>query len=194
MVLGPDGNVWFTDYGNDNVGKITTAGTITTYSTTPLGAQPSGIAKGPDNNLWVADAYGSIIKVTTAGAMTQYKTGLTAGGAPQYITAAPDGNLYFTEAFFSSSKSDHVGRITTSGAINEFGTLAANTYPNVITTGADGNVYFTEYGATNLGKITLATQAVTEYPLGLMDGSAIVNGPDNNLWVGQRQTIAKISY
>lgn len=193
MVLGPDNNVWYTDYGNNTVGNITTAGVVTAYAA-PAGSSPSGIAKGSDGNLWVAASGGSILRVTTAGVFTQFTTGISAGGSPQAIAAAPDGNLYFTEAFFNSTLHDHIGKVTTGGTITELGSLAPNTYPNQIAAGKDGNVYFTEYNLGNLGKVTLSTGAVSESPFSISNGSGIVNGPDGNLWVGGRQTIYKFTY
>ena len=48
MNLGPDGNVWFADYTNNAVGKITTAGTITEYTTgITAGTNPTGKRMSP---------------------------------------------------------------------------------------------------------------------------------------------------
>lgn len=193
LVLGPDGNVWYTDYGNKTVGKITTAGVITTY-TPPAGVGPSEITKGPDNNLWVTDFNGSILQVTPAGVFTQFKTGLSAGASPNAIVTGSDGNLYFTEPFFSATKNDHIGKITTAGVITELGSLAPNTYPNQITTGKDGNLYFSQYATGMIGKVTVSSGTVSEWTLGIVNGGGIVNGPDNNLWVGGQQAVYKISY
>ena len=59
IASGPDGNLWFTAYapnpGDDLIGKITTAGVVTTY---PLPGAANGgtdgfeITPGPDGNLW----------------------------------------------------------------------------------------------------------------------------------------------
>lgn len=193
MIVGPDGNIWFTDYGNRRVGYVTTSGIVTSYAA-PAGAIPSEIAKGPDGNLWVTDSSGAILQVTTAGAFTRYTAGLTTGASPQAIVAASDGNLYFTEPFFSTSRNDKVGRITTSGIITELGSLAPNSYPNQLAIGKNGNLYFTEYNTGNLGEVTIPGLKISETPLGLTQGGGIVNGVDNNLWVGGRQTIWKIAY
>ncbi len=62
LVLGPDGNVWFTldntPAGPGGIGKITPTGTVTVF-TTPVapghGSQPWGLAVGPDNRIWYVD-------------------------------------------------------------------------------------------------------------------------------------------
>jgi streptogramin lyase len=51
IVAGPDGNVWFTEPGTDQIGRITADGVITEFSSgiTP-GAQPNRIATGGDGS------------------------------------------------------------------------------------------------------------------------------------------------
>lgn len=54
---GPDGNMWFTDFGTTKAfGRVTPTGTITEFTggLNP-GAAPLGIAPGADGNLWFAD-------------------------------------------------------------------------------------------------------------------------------------------
>src|SRR5712691_6897428 len=51
ITAGPDGNLWFTDYGQIAIGRITTSGAITEFPI-PQGSQPEGITLGPDGNLW----------------------------------------------------------------------------------------------------------------------------------------------
>ena len=47
---GPDGALWFAEFGTDQIGRITTAGIITEFQLT-LGTAPSEIALGPDGAL-----------------------------------------------------------------------------------------------------------------------------------------------
>ncbi len=51
ITVGPDGNLWFTEYPAQQIGKITTAGVITEYPTAAGGA----ITLGPDGNLWFTE-------------------------------------------------------------------------------------------------------------------------------------------
>jgi streptogramin lyase/subtilisin-like proprotein convertase family protein len=52
-----DGNIWFTETGDDRVGRITPAGAITEFTAgITNGVFPSfGIAAGPDGNLWFSE-------------------------------------------------------------------------------------------------------------------------------------------
>jgi virginiamycin B lyase len=53
ITTGPDGNLWFTSFGNGRVGFITPDGEITTF-TDPEGnvERPIGITAGHDGNVW----------------------------------------------------------------------------------------------------------------------------------------------
>ena len=48
ITFGPDGNLWFTENGDNKIGKITTAGVITEYSIPTANSGPIGIRAGPD--------------------------------------------------------------------------------------------------------------------------------------------------
>src|SRR5262245_25955185 len=47
IAAGPDGAMWFTNEGNNSIGRITTGGTVTNYSD-PSVSVPHAIAAGPD--------------------------------------------------------------------------------------------------------------------------------------------------
>ena len=54
ITAGPDGNLWFTEYGAGKIGRITLSGVITEFNA-PSGAGPTTIAAGPDGNVWYLD-------------------------------------------------------------------------------------------------------------------------------------------
>ena len=114
IAAGPDGNLWFTDYGTTPaIGRITPGGTITEFSSgLNLGSDPSGIAAGPDGNLWFTDPVKSAIgRVTPGGVITEFSSGLTNGSFPSGIAAGPDGNLWFTDLRdVPGGRADHPGR------------------------------------------------------------------------------------
>ncbi len=106
LVLGPDGNIWFTVGNPAAIGRITTSGAITLFPTPTPASLPFGIADGPDGRLWFteenANAIGSIPTSATSGAdITEYSLGSTYVGA-LYITAGSDSRMWFTE--FSANK------------------------------------------------------------------------------------------
>jgi streptogramin lyase len=52
ITTGPDGNLWFTEYFGNTIGRITPAGVVTEFPIPTPGVLPPGIAVGPDGNLW----------------------------------------------------------------------------------------------------------------------------------------------
>jgi streptogramin lyase len=88
MVVGPDGNMWFVEWGGQKVGFITTSGVITEYPI-PNAQALIGIAKGPDGNLWFTDTMaGTIGRISTSGTNIVHYS-LPAGSYPQGITSRP---------------------------------------------------------------------------------------------------------
>ena len=48
---GPDGNLWFTEFGDNRVARITPDGVIT-ESPVVKGSGPTGISAGPHSTIW----------------------------------------------------------------------------------------------------------------------------------------------
>jgi streptogramin lyase len=90
------GALWFTEFGANVIGRISTTGVIAPPS--PGGNQPSGIAAGSDGALWFTETAGNAIgRITTAGSLTNEFAVPTPNSAPGDIAAGPDGALWFTE-------------------------------------------------------------------------------------------------
>jgi streptogramin lyase len=177
IVLGPDGNLWFTEYGGDKIGRITPAGAITEYPLPQAGSAAIAIAVGPDGNLWFCEEDGNRIgKMNTSGTLLAEYNVPTANSGLNDIVAGPDGALWFTE--YEGQK---IGRITTNGTITEY-TVDAKVFGLAL--GPDGNLWFTETMADQVGRITPAG-VVTEFDLpGDANGpQGITAGPFNSLWV-----------
>ncbi len=193
ITAGPDGNLWFTEWGGNKIGRITPAGVITEFTIPTAGTQPWGITAGPDGNLWFTESYGNQIgRITPTGVITEFPVP-TFNSGPLGITAGPDGNLWFCEA--TASK---IGRITPAGVITEFTVPTAGSGPRVITGGPDGNVWFTETGGNGnqIGRITPAG-VITEFPIPSVNAVAygITKGPDGNVWFTEQATykVARIT-
>ncbi len=201
MVVGPDGNMWFVEWGGQKVGFITTSGVITEYPI-PNAQALIGIAKGPDGNLWFTDTMaGTIGHISTSGTNIVHYS-LPAGSFPQGITAGPDGNLWFVEQ--KESGDYDIGKITTAGKITSYSTketagtfqvFAAALYSfGVITPGPDGNLWFVNPQNelhSQVGKIT-TKGVVTFYPTSDLPVS-LTAGPGGNLWLIELSHVAKMT-
>ena len=98
IAIGADHNIWFAECFANKIGRITTAGTVTEFSTNiAANGDPNSMTAGPDGNLWfVYQLVSSIGQVTTAGAITEFP-GLS---SPAFgIVEGPDGNLWIIEQY-----------------------------------------------------------------------------------------------
>ena len=182
VTAGPDGNVWFTEFQANKIGRITPSGTITEFVPPTANSSPFGITMGPDGNLWFAELFGNNIgRVTPDGVTFTEFPVPTAASQPRVIVTGPDGNLWFCE-----NAGNKIGRITTAGIITEFPIGAGSTNLNEITVGPDGNLWFIEESDTSTNRIGRITTGgvVTEFtvPTTASGGSSITAGPDGNLW------------
>jgi len=186
ITQGPDGNLWFTEYVGNKIGKITPSGVIAEFPIPTAASNPNGITRGPDGNLWFTERLGNKIgRITTAGVITEFLLppgdvlvcAIDCGHSRPYeITSGPDGNLWFTE-----SNASKIGRITPAGVITEFPTPTPVETAGIVS-GPDGNLWFVEEIANQIGRITTAG-VITEFPVpGPPAGLEIASGPDGNLW------------
>ena len=156
IVLGPDGNMWFTENGPDEYGTDQVAtfsptpspSALTLYPSAGSPALPSGrlgdIVVGPDGNLWVGLRYepppvevdaplhaavtgaSYVLSITPSGAITTYQLPAASDADPDVLAVGPDGRLWMPDAAGTD------GGLT---AISTTGTFTS--YPNLLPAGAD---------------------------------------------------------
>jgi len=98
LTAGPDGAVWFTDSGRNEIGRISTAGAITKFAVPTPASGPDGITAGPDGNLWFTERLASKVGwVTPAGVVNELVCPLAPGSGPTSITTGSDRNIWLTE-------------------------------------------------------------------------------------------------
>jgi streptogramin lyase len=175
MTLGPDSNVWFTEYSH--VGKITPGGTVTEYlySDSTTNNYLGTIITGPDGNLWATEYFNSQVdKITPSnGHMTTFALGCN----PTGITSAA-GALYI-------SCGSNLAQVTTAGVVtlyyNGFGFAGSG---NGITKGPDGNPWFCTGTGSTIGEFNATTGSMAFYypPANYGTCNGINTGPDGNLW------------
>lgn len=182
ITAGPDGALWFTDPGNDVVGRITIKGVYTLQQ--PAGVEVSdGITTAPDNALYftAAQSNAQIGKITTDGTVTLFDD--PGGSYPQGITVGLDGALWFAES------NGTVGRMDTSGTVKHFTVAASNAELEGIVTGPDGNLWVTEYieGGTRFANKVIRLTTSGKYKAFTVGSGPqfICVGPDNALWFSE---------
>jgi virginiamycin B lyase len=149
MTVGPDKAVWFTIGGADGsgyaIGRITAAGTITTY---PVAQFPAWIAAGSDGALWFTYGTNAIGRITTKGVVTNYYADPSIS-QPGDIAAGPDGALWFI-----NQGNNTIGRITTKGRVSHYAGSFGLANGSTITAGPDGAMWFTNSATNTIGRIT----------------------------------------
>ena len=178
--LGPDGNVWFTEF--NHIGKVTPAGKITefAYPTQPGTNQYGGVTAGSDGNVWFAEssqnAIGRIVPAT--GKITMFAVSCT----PAPVVLAKDKNVWFT----CLTSSPMLGRITPAGAITVFsigGTFGSNETEQFCERGNDGEPWCAY--SNIVFRVNTSSQTITPFTAPLPSGSrldAVAPGPDGNMW------------
>ena len=183
ITKGSDGNVWFTEFYSDRVGRVTPSGAITEFPLPALN-DVEGITSGPDGNLWFTEpGENKIGKMTTGGVVSTFPIKAT-DPSPRGITAGPDGNVWFVE-FYDGA----IGRITPAGVITRFTIPQGQSYPWWITTGKDGDLWFTESGNDLIGRFdpkTLKFKTPMRVPGKSVTPWGIMSAPDGRIWFTER--------
>lgn len=193
LVAAPDGNVWFTHYGNEGVdaavGRITPGGVIAEFRKGLGGGFPQSLVVGPDGNLWFGIAGSktsgpAIAKITPQGEITRVAE-LTSKTDPEELTLGPGGRIWWVS---NSGSRPGLGYVQPGGVILQ---IHLPTWPGDIVAGPDGTMWFTygEGSAAAIAKIDSPEDpgdtTITYYRDGLREESSpdeIVLGPDGNLW------------
>jgi len=179
IAVGPDQNIWFTEYQGDSIGMMTQVGQVTRF---PIA--PDGIAErltgGPDGALWFTDPKGNRIGRIATDGQIKYVALPTPDCGPTGITTGADGMIYFTEHAAS-----RIGRMTVEGSLTEF-TLRPKSGPAEMVAGHDGAVYFLEDRADRIGKIS-KDGTIREFAIPSKHSipSAIANGPDASIYFAE---------
>ena len=115
ITAGPDGALWFTNYDNSSIGRITPGGKVSSFTDKGI-SRPYGITTGPDGALWFTNGTHAIGRITTSGKIKSFsRKGVIVSPPPDGITSGPDGALWFTNYY-----DDSVARITTAGVVTRF--------------------------------------------------------------------------
>ena len=153
ITSGPDGNVWFTEYVANRIGKFDLTTNLATEFG-PLQAPASAIAAGPDGNVWFAEtSLPAIGRITPLGVITEFTTGLVAGQSIGGLTAGADGSVWFLTA---GTGGTGIGKIDpASGSITIYTSGFSGAVPLLggITASPDGNIWFTDYYDGLIGRI-----------------------------------------
>lgn len=148
ICLGPDNQLWFTEYVGSKIGWITAQGSVTEFPTPTPSSYPTGITTGPDGNLWFLElAANMIVRATPSGVFTEFPTNRDGSVELSQITSGPDGNLWVIE--YSSNQ---IARVTPAGVITQFAIPTPNSQGAFITSSPTA-LWFTEQFKGKIGRL-----------------------------------------
>ncbi len=110
-LVGPDGNVWFSETELSRIGRITPDGKVTEFADgISPGARPLSIAER-DGAMWFSEAAGNRVgRITMDGVVTEFPIP-SHDSQPRAMATHPDGSIWFVQTSTNS-----LGRIDRDGA------------------------------------------------------------------------------
>jgi virginiamycin B lyase len=193
ITAGPDGAIWFTEFQAGNIGRLDPAhpdnldpappNSISEFATPTAASGPSDITLGPDGRLWFTEAQANKVGAINPSNPSTGGINEFSGTAddPSGITSSAGALWYTASSIFGGG--NKIGRISTTGSIQEFDVPTPSSDPSGITTGSDGALWFTELAANKIGRITTGG-SFTEFvlPNSSSQPEEITSGPDGALW------------
>ena len=195
IMTGPDGAMWFTESGANQIGRITADGVITEYPIPGRETEkswPTGPVPGPDGALWFYDTYagtlGRIDPVTKS--ITERPVDLPPSTSMMDMVQfwdlelGPDGGFWFTD------KVKTIARVTTTGKLTRFAIAPPADGVRSMVAGPDGQLWFADQRSPALFRLT-TTGVVTQLwvPPGAPKAYESLGGmalaPDGSVWVAQ---------
>ena len=188
ITVGTDGFLYFTEYGTNRIGRISTSGKIKHFRVHTQLAGVSGIAAAPDGSIWFtefgANKIGKLDPRT--GKIQEFRTPQPYG-MPTGIVAGPDGDIWYTDYFYMD-----IGRLSPDGKhwahflidpSYQYCNSMAPCTPYGITVGPDKKLWFTiQNGFFGVGNVTVDGKLTAHMPHG-SDIVGIAVGPDKRIWI-----------
>jgi virginiamycin B lyase len=191
IVLGADGNLWFTEFAASKIGQLNTAGKISENVTPSSKSTPNGIASGPGPslNLWFTETNVSKVgQITILGPPYNEYTLPDTTARPVGIALGGDGNMWMTDPGTNSIWRVQQIKKKPFVKFTQYH-LTGNAQPLAITNGPDGALWFTEPGTNHIGRLPIGGGSLTEYKIPTPGSMpvGIAPGTDNALWFTEQK-------
>lgn len=193
-IIAADGDVWFTNIGDNRVGRIREGAVQLFASESGAIRLPANIFPGPDGRVWFtslgSDALGAIDPGAPDPAATITTYALPDGSRPVALKAGPEGRMWF-----SLRGIDAIGSLDPRAPSD---TLDIVTDPQIAAPAAlfvtrDGTVWWVNSTAGTLGRLDAVTRAVSTVAVPALP-RAWAQTPDGLLWVTTRAPAGLLSF
>ena len=180
IVLGPDGNLWFTEKTANKIGRVTPGDppVIDEFEVPTDFTEPFNITVGPDNQIWFSGKFsgaGGVGRINPANTADKQGHGGYGVISPAGIASGPGGSIWLGDQGGQVVRIDPATMNIVGAAIPVTGFNIRN-----LTGGPDANLWVTDFG----GQIARVTPAGDVTSFDVPGGGAwdIITGPDGNLW------------
>jgi virginiamycin B lyase len=191
-IIAAAGDVWFTNIGDDTVGRVRD-GAVETFAD-PAGAVkfPANIHPGADGRIWFTSlGSDALVAIDPADPASMVSYPLPPGSRPVALKSGPDGRLWF-----SLRGADAIGSLdpTAASPLDTLTVVRADTIsgPAALFVTARGQIWWVNSANGTLGALDGGTvTAVTP-----LKGSprAWAQTPDGRLWVTTREPAGLLSF
>ena len=191
IVKGSDGNMYFTEFNSNKIGRATASGGIAEVAVPTASSLPADIVQGNNaNQIWFVEGGSSKIGLLSESTFTisaEFPT-TTANAGPSGLKVDPaTGNLWFGE--FNAGQ---IGKITPSGVVTEYNVAATlpGAKPDDVAITSDGRIWFLDFGRNGVGWLTFPGPTINEVaiPSAASAPEFMTVGPDGNVWFTEGQT------
>jgi streptogramin lyase len=194
IVAGPDGTMWFTDYGALAIGRLDPRGkgSVTEFSKgLNANAAPISIVPASDGNFWFSDSgNGDIGRITPAGTITEYSNPRLATFSAVGI-AASGHDVWAVE--LGPPPRSNLARVSMQGKVAVIALPKGLSADGAIAADLAGNLWLTAFNGRNLVLVErLSSGAFKTFPTGFVGGGEpccpnealkrLVVGPDGRPW------------
>jgi streptogramin lyase len=184
LCLGSDGNIWFTEFSTDKIGRVTPAGVVTEFNVPTANAQPEGIALGT-SNLYFAE-FGStnpgrLGQITTGGIVTESAQIPT---LPQLdnVAMGPDGRMWVSEPFaVGTMMLDAFSQATLTDT--QYAIPGGAQLRNIVS-GPLGDLWIIDAANVKIDKVNTSGTFLTQYAVNDTLPGGLAVGVDGNLYYG----------
>ncbi|MCS5714136.1 virginiamycin B lyase [Herbiconiux sp. CPCC 205716] len=177
-----DGTAWFTEMGNDSLGRIGILGGVAEYATGTVDGVVSMVAASGDSLWFTANQANVVGYVRGADAAPALFPLPTPAAGPVGIVVGDDGAAWFTEIL-----AGQIGRVDRAGRVVEHPLPDRGSKPHAIVRDArpDGGSWFTLWGSNELGHVTLdgSFSFVSLAESGHEEPHGLAVGLDGTVWV-----------
>lgn len=173
-------DMWFTYYNSANVGKITSAGTVTNYGITAAGASIAfdgtdmWVTRNSGSSVYRINSSGTVINTYTVAGLCSYVRGIAFDGTNMWVLSYDSGTFY-----------SYISKITPGGTVTD-NYFSGKYFNSIIFDGTNLKCAGTVAPSTSISlfEIDLSATVLNTYTVADTAGAGAIVYDGYNTWIG----------